>query len=176
MSLKRMWPPRKSPYYSLWRNILDEHIGEKQRILDIGCGCGQFAKLSIESGHQCAGLDKDTEGIMFATERVPEAVFHVVDVTENQTLIRDGNYDTITFIQVLEHLDDDLAILATIPKGKRVVLSVPNFDDVDHRRFFDGMESVVERYCEFILCGKRRIIPDPWCEEHERYVISGVRK
>lgn len=176
MAIKRIWPPRKSPYYSLWRNILDEHIEEKQRILDIGCGCGQFAKLSIESGHHYIGLDKDAEGITFAAMHVPEAVFHVVDVTENEVLVRDGDYDVITFIEVLEHLDDDLGVLAAVPKEKRVVLSVPNFDDVEHRQFFDGMESVVERYCALILCGKRRIIPDPWCAEHERYVISGVRK
>ena len=48
--------------------------------------------------------------------------------------------------EVLEHIQDDLGVLNRIPRGTKLLLSVPNFDDPYHVRYFSSEKEVYERY------------------------------
>ena len=56
--------------------------------------------------------------------------------------------DTYIILETLEHIEKDVDLIAKVPVGKRVILSVPNFDAIAHVRFFDTKKDVVERYKE----------------------------
>ena len=48
--------------------------------------------------------------------------------------------------EVLEHVQKDLALLQRIRPGTQMLLSVPNFDDPYHVRYFTSEEQDRERY------------------------------
>jgi len=55
------------------------------------------------------------------------------------------DYDLIICVS-LEHLEHDKEILQEIPKGKKVFLSIPNIDALDHIRVLKTNEEIMERY------------------------------
>ena len=48
--------------------------------------------------------------------------------------------------EVLEHLKDDKKLLSLLPKGTRLIFSVPNYDSPSHVRYFESMSDVFHRY------------------------------
>ena len=54
-------------------------------------------------------------------------------------------YDLIICVS-LEHLENDKEILQAIPKGKKVLFSIPNIDAPDHVRVLKTDEEIKERY------------------------------
>lgn len=166
-------PPEKSPYYRLWSAFL-KCLEPGCKILDVGCGPGQFARLCVDAGHPYVGLDYSPEAIKLGRACVPEVEFHKVDVEVDRFLIREGNYDVATFIEFFEHVEDDLGILAAVPPGKNVIFSVPNYGGYGHFRFFDSMESVQARYGSLVRFTK--VGEFAWGTSHNRvYVLVGVR-
>ena len=164
--------PEKSLYFPLWKTVL-ECLKPEWKILDIGCGPGQFSRLCADVGHPYVGLDFSEEAIKLARARVPEAEFHLVNVELDRLRIKEGNYDVITFIEFLEHVEDDLGILQSVPPGKNVILSVPNYGGMEHVRFFDSMESVVARYGSLLRITKYGELARG--KKDRVYVIAGVR-
>jgi len=165
-------PPEESMYYPLWKVIL-ECLEPEWRILDVGCGPGQLGRLCVDAGHPYVGLDFSEEAIKLARDRVPEAEFRQVDVELDRLLIRRGEYDVVTFVEFLEHVEDDVGILGAVPSGRRVILSVPSYGGIEHVRFFDSMESVVARYGFLLRITKYGELARG--EEDRVYVIAGVR-
>jgi len=166
--------PEKSRYYRLWKFILDEHLKLDCKILDVGCGAGQFARLCIDRGLRYVGVDFSQEAIKIARQHAPEGAFHVVDVAKDQSLLRAGNYDVAVFIEFLEHVENDVEILSSVPKGKKVVLSVPAFMDRAHVRAFYSPEMVLTRYFKAILKKPSEVKPIKIAGA-VIYVVSGVR-
>lgn len=144
------------------------------RILDVGCGPGQFARLCVDAGHLYVGLDFSGEAIALARSRVPEAEFRQVDIELDRLLIREENYDVATFVEFLEHVEDDTGILGSVPPGKSVIISVPNYGGAEHFRFFDSIESVVTRYGPLVKFSKMGELA--WGSTPRRvYLLAGVR-
>jgi len=166
-------PPEGSPYYPLWKTIL-ELLEPGWRIIDVGCGPGQFARLCVNAGHPYVGLDFSEEAINLARSRVPEAKFCLTDVAIDRYLIRKGDYDVATFVEFLEHVEDDLGILGSVPVRKNVIISVPNYGGREHFRFFNSIESAISRYRKlvyFLKCGELS-----WGTTTRRvYLLFGVR-
>jgi len=50
------------------------------RVLDIGCGPGNFTRYFIKKGFACEGIDLSREMITIAREKVPEGTFKVMDL------------------------------------------------------------------------------------------------
>lgn len=181
-------PPEKSPYYPVWRSVLTKHLEAKCKILDVGCGPGQFAKLCINAGHPYEGVDFSKEAVKIAKKLNPTVTFHVVDVVKNRSLIAKGDYDTITFMQFLEHIKEDLEVLESIPEGKNVVLSVPKFWSKGHVRVFNDLKAVYSRYRDLLeITGfddyrlgdawdrplpSKKSVRSPWVV----YLVSGIRR
>jgi SAM-dependent methyltransferase len=116
---------------------------EKQaRILDVGCGTGANLEMLSEFG-VAEGVDVSPEALSFCTERGLENV----KLGAAEALpYDDSSFDLVTGLDVVEHLDDDLAGLKEMRRvlrpGGRAVLFVPAFmflwgvqDDIsNHRR------------------------------------------
>lgn len=114
----------------------------RPRILDVGCGTG--ANLLMLSNYGDAeGVDISEDALAFCRERGLEKV--KLGAAEKLPY-EDGTFDLVTALDVVEHLDDDLAGLREMRRvlrpGGRVLLFVPTFmflwglqDDVsNHRR------------------------------------------
>lgn len=114
----------------------------RPRILDVGCGTGANLLMLSEYG-DAEGVDISEDALAFCRERGLDKV----KLGAGEALpYEDGTFDLVTGLDVVEHLDDDLAGLREMRRvlrpGGRVLLFVPTFmflwglqDDVsNHRR------------------------------------------
>ncbi len=142
-----------SVYSILWDEVVSRiKQGCYARILDIGCGPGQFAEYLLR---QCpsieyTGVDFSGVAVEIAKKRCPSATFIKADVFRTDILEK-SEYDLILMLELLEHLENDVALLSRIPAGRSVVFSVPDSDAVAHVRFFPTEEAVSERYGSLFL-------------------------
>ncbi len=80
-----------------------------QRILDVGCGNGYFARKLAKEGHKVLGIDNSPKMIFFAQKREKHkptgAEFRIMDARNLKSLPR-GFFDTVIANVVLESIDD----------------------------------------------------------------------
>ena len=137
-------------WYTGRRKILTHFIEDicrrvtdrRPRILDVGCGTGANLLMLSQFG-DAEGVDLSEDALAFCRERGLEKV--KLGAAEKLPY-DDGTFDLVTALDVVEHLDDDLAGLREMQRvlrpGGRVLLFVPTFmflwglqDDVsNHRR------------------------------------------
>jgi SAM-dependent methyltransferase len=137
-------------WYTGRRKILANFVADicrrvtdrRPRILDVGCGTGANLLMLSEYG-DAEGVDISKDALAFCRERGLDKV----KLGAGEELpYEDGTFDLVTALDVVEHMDDDLAGLREMRRvlrpGGRVLLFVPAFmflwglqDDVsNHRR------------------------------------------
>lgn len=111
------------------------------RMLDVGCGTGGNLEMLNQYG-KVEGVDVSAEALAFCRARGLEKV---KQGAAEQLPYEDNLFDLVTALDVVEHLDDDLAGLREMRRvlrpGGYVLLFVPAFmflwgvqDDVSHHR------------------------------------------
>lgn len=137
----------RSRYYFLWTVIADRiRRGGLRKILEVGCGPGQLARLLLDQGiGGYVGLDFSATAIEMARRSNPGGEF-LVDDARTSRLYREADYDAILCTEVLEHIDDDLAVVSRFPLGTRCLCTVPNFMCNSHVRCFEDASAVAGRY------------------------------
>lgn len=144
-------------------------------ILDLGCGSGRFAKLLSESGYKnYTGIDFAEVLIREASKYVPNFKFFVGNVFDANLLKIYNDFDFFIIMEVLEHLNEDLNLLYNLPKNKGIIFSVPNFDSAGHVRFFNGMDQVLERYSEFVVPLRKKIVVYPHNKKYKAFLVGGM--
>ncbi len=139
------------------RDLIARHVPmpENARILEIGCGTGHNFDMLREFGRIDA-IEVDAEARALASRRLGHAVASAP--LPELSGIPDGAYHLIALLDVLEHVDEDRAALASIATklapGGRILVTVPAYawmwsahDVVHHhkRRYSKrGLRSVIE--------------------------------
>jgi SAM-dependent methyltransferase len=111
------------------------------RILDIGCGTGANLEMLAQFGDS-QGVDVSADALAFCRER---GLVNVRQGAAEQLPWEAGSFDLVTGLDVVEHLDDDLAGLKEMHRvlrpGGYAFLFVPAFmflwgvqDDISHHR------------------------------------------
>ena len=97
-----------------------------KRILDFGCGAGDFLKLVRPYCEDVLGVELQKS---FITSLEREGVRCVEDVAE----VEDHSLDVIVSFHVIEHLPDPLEVLSVLRKKLRpggvILIEVPNAND-----------------------------------------------
>ena len=113
----------------------------RPRILDVGCGTGANLQMLSQFG-SAEGVDVSIEALDFCRAR---GLAKVKQGAAESLPFEDASFDLVTGLDVVEHLDDDIAGLREMrrvlrPDG-RAVLFVPAFmflwgvqDDISHHR------------------------------------------
>jgi SAM-dependent methyltransferase len=128
-------------------------------VIEYGCGTGAFAELCQLRGlRYFMGLDFSEVAVEKAKVRLKDVecpdnfypVFYQHDLEGefnfwNSPSISPVN-TVVVAIEVLEHLKEDLRVVARIPKGTSFVASVPTFWSLGHARRFKTMLDVRKRY------------------------------
>ena len=103
----------------------------KGKLLDIGCGVGDFLHAAEEHGWDCTGVEPSEDATAIARKRIKANIMASEDLEQ----IPDATFDLITMWHVLEHVDDlkwQVEQLQRLikPKG-RIVIAVPNHKSYD---------------------------------------------
>lgn len=113
---------------------LVNHLGNKGKILDYGCGVGYFLKACQTQGWQVEGFEPNETARQQAEEKIGKSIpFQTLDVFAPET------FEVITLWHVLEHvhqLNETLqALVNATKKGGFIVLAVPNSDSYDAKKY-----------------------------------------
>lgn len=117
-------------------------LGSDARILDAGCGTGGNLSMLSRYGRVDA-LEHDEQARRLANEKSLATV--VAGTLPHSISLPQGEFDLITLLDVLEHVDDDRgslqALLALLKPGGYLVITVPCYeflwsahDDTHHHR------------------------------------------
>jgi SAM-dependent methyltransferase len=107
-------------------SMLSEHRG---KVLDVGCGIGNFLEHAKKNGWECAGIDIDPDAVDSARRKTGISDIEAADVVEYARRHPDKKFDLITFFDVLEHVDNHNEFITSIksllkPDGY-VAMSMP---------------------------------------------------
>ncbi len=144
---------------SLLRVVRSAGVSLDGRVLDFGCGPGYLLEKLAARGVDCHGIEFSPESAEKARQRLGRAgVGATVEVAEGiPTHLADGGFDTVFFLETLEHLLADeraptVAELARIVRpGGTLIVTVPNREDLDRAQ---------------VLC------PDCGCQFHPMQHVS----
>lgn len=134
---------------AILRRILADRLSPEpgRQVLDLGCGTGAMLPELARHG-EVHGADADPEAVRFCRERG----FSDIELVDSQTLPWEADtFGVVTAFDVLEHVDDDRAMVAEIRRvlrpGGCFFLTVPAFmslwgqqDEISHhsRRYRAG--------------------------------------
>ena len=101
------------------------------KMLDIGCGVGDFLHTAEEHGWTCTGVEPSEDAKAIAKTKTKADIIN----SEDMEKIPDATFDLITMWHVLEHVDDlkwQIEQLHRLTKTKgRIVIAVPNYKSYD---------------------------------------------
>lgn len=102
--------------------------GFKLKILDIGCGRGEFLTRLPDKFFEKHGLEINPDGVKASTS----AGIHVIKKDIKECTSDDGTYDIVTMWHVIEHLNNPDASLESagrlLKSGGVLIVSTPNID------------------------------------------------
>lgn len=106
-----------------------------QRLLDVGCGNGDFLVNAIEAGWLVTGLEPDAKAAKAAQERGLDIVVGVIDVLAEESCV----YDVITLSHVIEHVHEPRQLLQSVHRllkpGGVVYIDTPNINSLGAELF-----------------------------------------
>lgn len=138
-------PLERNPYRPLWERTA-ALVPARSSVVELGCGTGRLASLLVRRARTYVGIDFAPRLIDEARRYVPRATFTVADLRTDPIPAA----DVYVANEVLEHLEDDRALIARLPTGALVVFSVPSFDSASHVRHFDARGQAAKRYADLV--------------------------
>ena len=123
------------------RELADEHVRHlrlpegRPRLLDLGCGEGEFLAEMQSLGWSVEGIDPSTDAVATARARGVQAR----QGTLEEGMLETASLDAITFRLVLEHLRDPIGALAECRRALKpdgvLWIATPSLDAGAHRVF-----------------------------------------
>lgn len=112
-------------------NLINSFSTEEKKLLDIGCGTGDFLQTIQQDNWMVSGIEPDKNARQIANSKTN----NVVSDIDQMTLFESHSFDVITLWHVLEHLpnlDEQISMLKRLLKKKgTLVIAVPNFKSFD---------------------------------------------
>ncbi len=116
-------------------SVMGIRFREGGRLLDVGCGVGQFLGTMTALGWNAVGTDTDERVVDICRERGLDARVGTLD--ENR--FPDGHFDVVTMRHVIEHVPRPHLVLAEVARilrpGGQLVLITPNVTSLGHATF-----------------------------------------
>lgn len=115
------------------KTILIDRIEKNSRVLDYGCGAGEFVKY-IENDFQVFGYEPDADARNAAQNKIVKS-----KIIDEINLIEDKSIDAITLWHVFEHIENQTEMLQTFHKKLNekglLIIAVPNPTSYDAKHY-----------------------------------------
>jgi SAM-dependent methyltransferase len=110
--------------------LADPQAPKQGRLLDMGCGTGNFLAAARDAGFAVTGFEPDQNAIRFARDHYGLSNVFAALPHDFQTAHPSEKFDAVTFFEVLEHQEDPQAFLdvarSFLHDDGFIALSVPN--------------------------------------------------
>jgi 2-polyprenyl-6-hydroxyphenyl methylase/3-demethylubiquinone-9 3-methyltransferase len=114
-----------------------EQIGRPPRVLDVGCGEGQFAAALARAGAEVLAVDVAGEAVRRACELHPELDVRLLE-PEAELPLTDSSFDLIWAGETIEHVADTAGWLSELRRvlrsGGVLLLSTPDHGPLSRLR------------------------------------------
>jgi SAM-dependent methyltransferase len=111
------------------RNVISFLAPRTGRVLDVGCGIGNFLAHARDRGWQTRGIDFDPDAVAAGTAAFGLEGLEVNDLAGFREAHPSERFDLVTFFDVFEHLDNHREFLADVrgllADGGYVAMSLP---------------------------------------------------
>ncbi|KAA5827437.1 class I SAM-dependent methyltransferase [Algibacter amylolyticus] len=112
-------------------NLINSFPSEDKKLLDIGCGTGDFLQTAQQNNWIVSGIEPNQQAREIANKKTNGSVFN----TEQLLKFQPKSFDVITLWHVLEHLpnlDEQIATFKKLlkPNGT-LIIAVPNYKSFD---------------------------------------------
>lgn len=162
----------------------------KKNVLDIGCGIGAYINELTKLGYKCSGIEINPEYV----NKCKDQNLDVTLMSSEKLQFNDNSFDTVTMIEVLEHIQNpEKALSEAFRVAKNnVIISVPNIDiipimsqylvvpwhllEATHINFFTPkiLENLLSKYTSNIYIQTYGHFA-PWIEEQKIHMhIFGI--
>lgn len=115
--------------FVLRRDWLLARVRPGERVLDLGCGAGEFSAALDAHGAHPLGIDVVAEPLRRARARHPALDFHQ-GALDGPLVLDDGSFDVVWAGEFLEHVVDVVSVLSEVrrvlPSGGRLLLTTPD--------------------------------------------------
>ncbi len=156
---RRRWDPTKERRIAL---VLS-HVGAGEKVLDYGCGVGDFTVPMLEAGADVRSVDVSERALEAARERIPVGDYKCV-VPRQELPYEREEFDCIVAMEVIEHVQDTRGMFREFARvlkpGGKLLLSCP----------FHGF---VKNLLVGVLCFEEHFAPE---HAHIRfYTVASLR-
>ncbi len=142
---------RRAILESFLQGIVEKIKIQNPKILDVGCGTGANLEMLANFG-ESEGVDVSDDALEFCKAKGLKAHKGLAE----KLPFEDESFDIVTALDVVEHLDDDIAGLKEMHRvlktGGRTLIFVPAFmwlwgvqDDISNHRIRYTKKQIVER-------------------------------
>jgi 2-polyprenyl-3-methyl-5-hydroxy-6-metoxy-1,4-benzoquinol methylase len=107
-------------------NAITRYLSPRSRILEVGCGNGYVSRYLKKMGHRVECADLFFDGLQFCKERDAGYLYYQCNLLDRLFI---EEFDGICAFDVLEHIDDDDAVLKNmhdaLKPGGTLFITVP---------------------------------------------------
>jgi ubiquinone/menaquinone biosynthesis C-methylase UbiE len=108
---------------------ISDHAGHPLRVLDVGCGEGQFAAALKRQGAEVVAVDVAAEALRRALARAPDLDVRLIE-PEGELPFEDASFDVVWAGEVIEHVADTSRWLSELRRvlcsGGALLVSTPD--------------------------------------------------
>jgi len=138
--------PKSSYPQKLIEYLVDRFaIKKDSKLLEIGCGRGDFLKEFSNAGLDCYGIDREPSAIEYSKE----LNIKICDISNEAIPFPDEYFDVVYHKSLIEHLYDPENLMResfrTLKKGGKIIILTPDwvsqmknfYEDITHCRPYD---------------------------------------
>ena len=130
-----MLPPTRWPVDAGFRYLPRRRASERPKVLDIGCGAGEWLLAARSAGWEAVGADPDPE----AVEQARQIGLAVRAGSTEAWADQAGTFEAVTMNHVIEHVHDPNQALEEVfdllRPGGQLFIETPNVDALTHAAY-----------------------------------------